>query len=186
MSAHDSPENPAHEALADLMPRIYEELRDIAHEELRNERANHTLQPTAVVHEAYLRISRRNSLPGDDLRHFRAVAAREIRRVLIDYARRRLATRRNQGQAPVTLQDEVAVLPSQPPVDFLALEESLQGLAEKHPRKVQLVELRFYGGLGLSECAEVLGISVRVAAEDWSFARAWLRRDLEREWERDE
>ncbi len=162
----------------DLAARVYDELRRVAARSLRGERAGHTLQATALVHEAYIRLSSQGDFEFRDAEHFRSIAARMIRRVLVDHARRRGAARRGGDRFRVTLAEDLSVT-VRADVDLLALDEALLEYAERDPRAVRLVELRFFGGLTMAEAAREIGVSERVAAEDWAMARAWLRRRLD-------
>lgn len=160
----------------DILPEVYEELRRIAALHLRRERRGHTLQPTAVVHEAWLRLSELEHLRIDDRRGFLVAAAGAIRRVLVDHARGRATRKRGGGAARVTLSglssDEDSTL------DLLALDDALAGLAALDPRKARVVELRHFGGLTIAEAAAALGVGTTTVEDDWAFARAWLRRRL--------
>lgn len=160
---------------ARLTELLYGELRGLAAGYLRSEGTGHTLQPTALVHEAFLRMTAQR-LEWNDRSHFLALAARTMRRVLVDHARRRLAGKRGNG---------VSVVVTAPPpdgddraLDVLALDDALQALAASDSRAAKVVELHFFGGLDVAETAEALGISAATAKRDWTFARAWLRRQL--------
>lgn len=158
-----------------LVPLVYEELRSVAAAHLRSEDVGHTLQPTALVHEAYLRlVGQQTAMVGRA--HFFALAAQAMRRVLVDHARRRNAQRRGGGRR-VTLQDDHAVTDEEP-IDLLALDAGLEKLARDHERPARTVELRYFGGLSMSQIADVLGVSKVTVKRDWSFARAWLYREL--------
>lgn len=158
-----------------LTELLYEELRKLAGSYLRGEAIGHTLQPTALVHEAFLRMTSQR-MEWQDRAHFMAIAAKTMRRVLLDHARRRLAGKRGKGEViAVTgpdMQDDSRAL------DMLALDDALQVLAEKDARAAKVVELHFFGGLNVAETADALGISPATAKRDWSFARAWLKREL--------
>jgi RNA polymerase sigma factor (TIGR02999 family) len=159
-----------------LLPLVYEALRDLAARQLRGERPGHTLQPTALVHEAFLRLVGQHEAGVQNRAQFFALAAQAMRRVLVDHARARAANKRDGGQR-VTLSESSAVgVPRE--LDVIALEVALEELKETDPRKVRLVELRFYGGLGVDEAAAALGISPATAAREWRMARAWLYRRL--------
>jgi RNA polymerase sigma factor (TIGR02999 family) len=166
----------AAESLDRLMGLVYEELRAVAARRLRDERPDHTLQPTALVHEAYLRLSRRPDLTWESRAHFFRVAARQIRRVLVDHARSRNRAKRSGRLLRVTLGEHGAV--TGPDVDVLALDEALSRLDEHAPQDRRIVELKFFGGLNEEEIATVLGISDRTVRRRWTFARAWLFREL--------
>lgn len=161
-----------------LFTLVYEELHRLASAHLARERADHTLQPTALVHEVYLRMFESESW--ENRRHFFGAAAVSIRRILIDNAREKQALKRGGGQArrPVDAADLPAELP-EPPEDLLALDEALKKLAVEHPQAARLVELRYFTGLTLEDAARMLDISPRTAGRLWKFARAWLRREIE-------
>ena len=162
----------------DLLERVYDELRAIAARRLRAERVGHTLQPTALVHEAYLRLG---EPPGGRWRgreHLLATASRAIRRVLVDHARRRASEKRGGRVLQFALQDEGELHPASPPVDLPALDDALEGLRRLCGRQARVVELRFFGGLTGDEAARALGVSPRTVDGDWKMARAWLRREL--------
>lgn len=159
-----------------LLPQVYDALRRIARQQLRGERRGHTLDTTALVHEAYLKLVGQN---GDfqNRAHFYALASMAMRRILINYAHKRLAAKRGGGQAPVTFQDEV--YPGEtPPEALVALDEALDRLARLSERQSQVVTYHFFGGLTHEEIAHVLGISVPTVRRDWRLARAWLAREV--------
>lgn len=160
-----------------LMPLVYDELRRLASSFMRRERSDHTLQPTALVHEAYMRLVDQRSVEWRDRSHFLAIAAQAMRRILVDHARRRGAEKRGGGNR-VTLQESMAVSEGQE-VDVLALEEALHELETLDERQVRVVELRFFGGLTVEETAEALGVSAPTVVRDWRHAKAWLRRRLD-------
>jgi len=166
------------EALQQLLPTVYDELRRMAARRLRRERDDHTLQPTALVHEAYLRLAEQCKVHWQDRAHFFAIAARIMRRVLVDHARRANAAKRvSAGQkVPLELAPPVATLPN---LDLLDLDRTLQRLAELDQRQAEIVELRFFGGLTVEEVARVLGISEATVAREWRMARVWLYRELQ-------
>jgi len=159
-------------ALDRLMPLVYEELRGIARRHLSLE-APQTLQSTALVHEAYVRLIDQNRVQWRDRAHFFAVAARLIRRILLDHARRRHAEKRGGGAQRLTLEDAAAPQSGRN-VDLIALDQALDTLAELDPTQAQVVELRFFAGLTIAETAEALGISTATVERDWITARAWL------------
>ncbi|HEX2645056.1 MAG TPA: sigma-70 family RNA polymerase sigma factor [Thermoanaerobaculia bacterium] len=161
------------EAAARLFPLVYENLRRIAAWQLRRERVSHTLQATAIVHEAYLRLSGQPGLEWPSRAQFFAFAAHLIRRILVDHARHRNRAKREGRYEKVTL-SEVADLALERSPDLLALDEALSDLEKVDPRKATVVELRFFGGLSLEEVAEQLGISEETVSRDWRRARAWL------------
>lgn len=166
------------DALGRLLPLVYDELRVLAKAQLRGERATHTLSATALVHEAYLRLSDRDQLTPGDRRHFFAIAAQAMRRVLIDYARTRNRKKRGAGQAPESLDDHVAFLTDEAADELLALNEALERLARANERAARVVEQRFFAGLTLEETAEVLDVSLKTVQRDWLLARAWLRKEI--------
>jgi len=165
------------EALDALVPEVYQELRRAARVRLANERAGHSLQPTDLVHEAFMRLEGYGRIAWKDRAHFFAVAARVMRRVLVDRARRRGAAKRGGPQRTVTLSESRSPARSMD-VDVLALSQALARLAERDPRQCEVVELRYFGGLSQEEIAEVLGISVPTVKRDWRVAKLWLRREL--------
>ena len=155
---------------------VYAELRAIAAKHLRGERPGHSLHPTALVNEAYLRLRGLDNVPWHGRAHFFAIAARIMRRVLVDHARANLAQKRGGGSAMVELEDhlEEGVAPSMDAAELIDLDRALDQLAAEEPRLSRLIELRFFGGLNIDEVSEVLGCSPRTAKRDWAFARAWL------------
>ena len=159
-----------------LVPIVYEELRRLAHHYMRGERSGHTLQTTALVNEAYMRLAGIDALQWRDRAHFFAMAATLMRRVLVDYARQRARDKRGAGVS-VTSLDENALAP-QPAVDVVALDEALQQLAAVDLRQSRIVELRFFAGLSVEETAEALGISEATVKRDWATARLWLYNEL--------
>lgn len=165
------------EALARLLPLVYDELRQIAARQLRKERADHTLQPTAVVHEAFLKLVDLPRLQWQDRAHFLAVASRLMRQVLVDYARARDALKRGGNQPQVDHAEQVVAIEGEQ-IDMLALDGALQRLAALDAEQAQLVELRFFGGLTIAETAEVLHSSPATVKRDWDTARTWLFREL--------
>jgi RNA polymerase sigma factor (TIGR02999 family) len=167
-------------ALEQLIPVVYEELRDLAAHYIRRERSDHTLQPTALVHEAYMRLAGHVEQHGADWRdraHFFGVAARVMRQVLVDYARAHQAAKRGSGQTRVTLSEGVRVVEEET-IDLLALEVALTRLAQLDAEQARLVELRFFAGLTVEETAEVVGRSPTTVKREWRAARAWLHREL--------
>lgn len=157
----------------DLMPRIYGELKQLAAAQLRKERPGHSLQTTALVHEAYLRITNNESMEWKNRMHFFAMAAKIMRRILVDHARRRNAAKRGGPSPRIELTDGLQVTNEQ--CDLLEdLDEALQRLADMDPRQAQVVELRYFAGLNESQIGELLGISPRTVKRDWAMARAWL------------
>lgn len=161
------------QAAESLLPLVYDELRRVAAAQLAQERPGHTLQATALVHEAYLRLIGGGAESWENRRHFFAAAAEAMRRILVDRARRKRRVRHGGGHQRVEL--DAAEIPIEtPPGDLLALDEALDQLASEDPQKAELVKLRFFAGLGEQEAAELLGISRATAARHWAYARAWL------------
>jgi len=167
-------------AAAELLPRIYDELRALAGGFLSKERLEHTLQPTALVHEAYMRVVQQTGVAWKNPGHLRALSAQAMRRVLVDHARSKKAEKRGGGQRAITLQSELIQAETGQVLDALALEDALRKLAERDERQARIVELRFFGGLTNREVAEELGVSETTVEDDWRFARAWLNRELAR------
>ena len=165
------------DAAARLMPLVYEELRRLARDYLRRERGDHTLQPTALVHEAYLRLVDDSRVNWQNRAHFYGIAAKLMRRILVDHARARNAEKRG-GQVPKVPLDEARDLPPAATNDLVALDGALQDLARNYPRKSEVVELKFFGGLEANEIAEVLQVSPKTVLRDWQFAKLWLCREL--------
>lgn len=155
----------------------YKELRRLAGHYMKSERPEHTLQPTALVHEVYLRIFSDEPLEWNDRKHFFAVAAKQMRRVLLDYARSHAAKRRGGDHQRLSIQD-VDTLPAKPNTDLIDLDQALEHLEKVDARASQVVELRYFGGLTESEAASVLGISVATLKRDWEFGRAFIARQL--------
>ncbi len=160
-----------------LFSAVYQELRNLAAQFFRREAKGNTLQPTALVHEAYVKLVDQTGVDWRGRTHFFAVAGQAMRRILVDHARRRHAAKRGGRQKRVLL-DEDLVAGIQPNDDILALDEALSKLAKLDPGQAQMVELRFFGGLSVAEAAEVLGMSKRAAEREWTMVRAWLRREL--------
>jgi len=165
------------EALDRLMPLVYDELRRLASRHLRRERPDHTLQTTALVHEAYLALVGQRQANWQNRAQFFAIAAQLMRRILVDYARSQQAAKRGGDYLKVSL-DEAAALPDKKSADLLALDEALDRLANLDPQQSRVVELRIFGGLSVEETAEALGISPRTVKREWSMARAWLHQQL--------
>jgi RNA polymerase sigma factor (TIGR02999 family) len=163
----------------DLFRLVHQELRRIARRYVVRWRRGQTLQTTAVVNEAYVRLVAQRGSSWQDRAHFYAVSAKAMRHILIDYARSRGSAKRGGGLGPVTL-DEAAVAPVEKPADLVALDDALAGLAQDYPRRSQVVELRYFGGLTNEEIAEVLKVSPATVERDWRYARAWLHQKLER------
>ncbi len=162
-------------ALQVLFPLVYDELRRISAHLLRRERADHTLQPTALVHEAYLRMVDQTRVDWQSRAHFLAIAAQMLRRVLVDYARAKHRAKRGSGRIVLSLQDVPGPAPN---LDVLALDEALIELARIDPQQSRIVECRFFAGISIEETAASLGISPATVKRDWAVARAWLYRRL--------
>ncbi len=160
-----------------LMPLVYDELRRLAHQHMRREKPGHMLQTTALVHEAYLRLIDQSQVHFENRAHFFAIAARLMRQILVDDARRRNSEKRGGGEVPVAL-DDASNLAQVEAANVLALDEALTLLAKKDRRQSEIVELRFFGGLSIEETAEVLNVSPGTVVRDWTFARAWLNDEM--------
>lgn len=165
-------------ALNKLMPLVHEELRKLAHHYMRQERAGHTLQTSALVNEAYLRLVDQPNVRWESRAHFYGIAAQAMRQILVEYARGRAAAKRGGGIRRVEL-DEATILMNEPAAELVALDEALKNLSALDERKSRVVELRFFGGMSVEETAEVLDIHPNTVVRDWSMAKAWLRRELE-------
>jgi RNA polymerase sigma factor (TIGR02999 family) len=165
------------DALRQLMPFVERELRQVASRYMRGERPGHTLQPTALVNEAYLRLAGVKHVHWQNRAHFLAVSARTMRRILVDMARAKGYQKRG-GRMPVASLDDVDVASPEPGPDLVALHDALEALSAAGARKGQVVELRFFGGLTVNETADVLGVSPDTVMRDWAFAKAWLLREL--------
>lgn len=159
-----------------LAPVVYDELHQLASALMQRERGDHTLQPTVLVHDAYLRLIGQRDIAWQGRKHFYGIAAQAMRRLLVDHARRRDALKRDGGER-VTLEHAV-VSDTGRPLELLALDTALERLAALHERSARLVELRFFTGLEIDEAAEVLGVARATAVRDWTFARAFLQREL--------
>ena len=164
------------EALEVLVPLVYDQLRRLAHNYLRHERPDHTLQSTALVHEAYIGLLKQGDKEFENRAHFFAVSAKLMRQILVESARRRYAAKRQGGQR-LFLDDMVGLVRSKT-VDLVSLDDALNELARLDPRQSRVVELRFFGGLSIEETAEVLGISPASVKRDWATARIWLRHEI--------
>lgn len=164
------------EALNSLVPRIYRELRRQAHRYLRYERPGHTLQTTALVHEAYLRLHDKGPAHYENRAHFFAISAQLMRQILVDHARSRKAAKRNGG-ARLTLEDVTGMVPTRS-VDLIELDDALKSLAQLDEQQSLVVELRFFGGLSIEETSQVLRISPATVKRDWATARVWLHRNM--------
>jgi len=167
-------------ALDELMPVVYDELRRLAQSYLSRERPGHTLQTTALVHEAYLRLVDQRSVDWQNRAQFFGIAAQMMRRILINHAKERSAQKRQGYATKVSLDDAVSFF-EQREVDLVALDEALNGLAVLDPQQTQIVELRFFGGLTIAEVAEVVGLSPATIKREWDSAKLWLRRELSSE-----
>lgn len=164
-------------ALEELLPLVYEELHRIAGAYLRSQRPGHTLQATALLNEAYIKLAGAEPQEWSGRTHFFATAAAIMRNILVDHARARLAEKRGGGLTPVTLEEAMDHAAGKSP-DLLALDDALKALAEKDERKARVLELRYFGGLSVEETADVLGLSVATVGREARFATAWLRREM--------
>ncbi len=164
-------------AREELVPVVYDELRILAESYMRKERPGHTLQPTALVNEAWLKLADQTRVEWKGRAHFFGIAAQAMRRILVDHHRKRSAARRGGGGTSVTLVDGPAET-FQDPLDFIALDEALEELAELDPRAARIVELKFFGGLSVEETAEVLDVSTPTVKRDWRTAKAWLYNEM--------
>ena len=177
---NESSQSPGDRPPGDLLDVVYDELRALASAYLSKERSDHTLQTTALVHEAWLRLSQRQDRRFDDRAHFFRAAALAMRRILLHHAEKRAAQKRGGGQRGMSM-DEKIEAPGGPDtnwVEILALNDALKRLAEVDAQKAQVVELRYFGGCSIEETAEALGIGTATVERDWRFARAWLRNAL--------
>jgi RNA polymerase sigma-70 factor (ECF subfamily) len=164
------------DAINDLLPLVYDELHRLARSYFRRERGEHTLQPTALVHEAYIRLVDQRA-PMESRGHFLAVAATQMRRILLDYARKNHAVRRGGRDEKVLLEDTMAISEQQP-VDMISLDAALHKLEGLDPGQAQMIELRFFGGLSIEETAAIMGISPATVKRGWTSARAFLHREI--------
>ena len=167
------------QALEVLMPLVYNELHGLARYYLRGERSGHTLQPTALIHEAYLRLVQQGPFQAESRNHFVALAATLMRQILVDYARHHRAAKRG-ADCRVTLSDDIDHPAQAQDMDVLALDDALNQLAQRDSQQSRIVELRFFAGLTVEETAAILGISPATVKRDWSLARAWLSRQIKR------
>ncbi len=165
-----------HQALDRLMPLVYEHLKHLAHARLREERPDHTLNTTALVHEAYLKLVDITQVRYENRRHFFATASQVMRHVLVSYARKRKAQKRGGGAHDMTMDEERLVIPDAYAETLLALDESLRAFEEKYPREGQVVEFRYFVGLTNQEIAEALGVSISTVERFLRFAKTWIRR----------
>jgi len=166
------------QALDRLIPLVYAELRRIAHAQLRTERADHTLQPTALVHELYFRMAGREQLSFNDRAHFLGVAAHTMRKILIDYARIRNAAKRDRGREKISI-GEAGEIPFQRPSAVVTLDDALNALEQQDPLLARLIELRYFGGMTAEEASVVLELEVSEVRRELKLAHAWLRRELD-------
>ena len=167
-------------ALNELTPLVHEELHRLAHNHMRRERQGHTLQTSALVNEAYMRLIDQRNVRWQNRAQFFSIASRLMRRILVDHARSHHYAKRGGGIRPVSL-DEAAIVAQERAAELVALDEALKSLASIDPRKCQVVELRFFGGMTVEESAEVLGVSAATVMREWSTAKAWLHRAMEEE-----
>src|SRR5215472_14145052 len=167
------------EALQKLIPLVYDELHQLAHHYMTREQPGHLLQTTALVNEAYLRLIDAGQVNWQNRAHFFAISAQVMRRILVEFARSRQGQKRGAGATPVSLDEELLVTGER--ADLVALDDALKALAAIDPRKSQMVELRFFGGLSVEEAAEVLKISPGTVMRDWKLAKVWLLREMREE-----
>jgi RNA polymerase sigma factor (TIGR02999 family) len=163
----------------EMFPLVYDELRRIAARKLRSERTSHTLSATALVHEAWLELTKLDRIKWQNRSHYMALAAQAMRRILIDYAVARRRQKRGGGVAPVHIDGEVWAVAETRGEDLLALDEALERLAAMNERQARIVEYRFYGGMSVEETADALKISPATVKREWATARAWLNRELQ-------
>ena len=164
-------------ALDKLMPLVYEELHRLAHQHMRREKPGHMLQTSALLNEAYLRLVDQSRLHWENRGHFFGIAARLMRQILVDEARRRSFAKRGGGMIQIPL-EEAATATQQQSVNVVALDDAMKSLEKIDERKSRIVELRFFGGMSIEETAEVLKVSPGTVMRDWTFARAWLRKEM--------
>jgi len=162
---------------AQLMPLVYEELRRLAHRYMRREKPGHTLQTAALVNEAYVRLVGQNNIQWESRAHFFGIAARLMRQILVDQARRRNFAKRGGGAIRVSLNEATAIA-EEPSANVMALDEALKNLESIDPRQSRIIEMRFFGGMSIEETAEALKVSPGTVMRDWTFARAWLRTEM--------
>lgn len=167
------------EALDSLMPLVYAELRRLAQHYLSRERSDHTLQSTALVHEAYLRLAGQNPPHWENRAHFFGIAAHIMRQILVEYARAKNTAKRGAGSCKITLDDALEIQ-QKTDVDVIALDAALDRLSELDPQQSRIVEMRFFAGLTIEDTAEVIGVSPATVKRDWTSARAWLHREIAR------
>ena len=166
------------EVVNQILPHIYDELRRLAGTYLRKERSNHTLQPTALVHEGYMKLIDQRQVKWQNRAHFFGIAAQVMRRILMDHARKHLANKRGGDAEILPIEEEILVVSHDKSAELVALDDALQQLAEVDPQKARIVELRYFGVLSIEETAEVVGISVPTVNRHWRMAKAWLYSEL--------
>jgi RNA polymerase sigma factor (TIGR02999 family) len=164
--------------LENLMPLVYDELRRLASRSLRKERPGHTLQTTALIHEAYLKLVNQRDAKWQNRSHFFAIASQAMRRILVDYARERHREKRGGSAENLPIEEAAFVASQEKSVDLVALDEALTRLAKFDERQAKVVELRYFSGLDIDETAEVLGISNATVRRDWNIAKAWLKQEI--------
>lgn len=162
------------EVVNQILPHIYDELRRLAGSYLRRERSDHTLQPTALVHEAYMKLVDQKAVKWQNRAHFFGIAAQVMRRILMDHARKHKAEKRGGDADKLPLEEEILLVSQESSNQLLALDEALETLARLDPQKAKIVELRYFGGLSIEETAEVMGVSVPTINRQWRMAKAWL------------
>ena len=168
------------QAEAQLIPLVYDELRRLASRYLNRERGDHTLQPTALVHEAFLRMVNEDQPPWQNRAHFFGVAARLMRQILVDHARRRQSLKRGGSREQTDLDEEFTVYSPEKSAELVALDEALDRLAHQDERQSRVVEMKYFVGLDIDDIAKVLGISPRTVKRDWTMAKAWLHQEMTR------
>lgn len=162
------------EVVNQILPHIYDELRKLASSYLRRERSDHTLQPTALVHEAYMKLIDQKKVRWQNRAHFFGIAAQVMRRILLDHARKHKADKRGGEAEKLPLEEEILVVSHEKSAELIALDDALEALAAIDPQKAKIVELRYFGGLSIEETAEVMGVSVPTINRQWRMAKAWL------------
>jgi RNA polymerase sigma-70 factor, ECF subfamily len=162
------------EAVNQILPLIYSELRKLASSYLRRERSNHTLQPTALVNEAYIKLIDQKKVKWQNRAHFFGIAAQVMRRILLDHARKHTAEKRGGDAEVLPIEEEILVVSHEKSAELIALDEALDNLAKIDEQKAKIVELRYFGGLSIEETAEVIGVSVPTINRQWKMAKAWL------------
>lgn len=166
------------EVVNQILPHIYDELRRLASSYLRRERSNHTLQPTALVHEAYMKLIDQSRVKWQNRAHFFGIAAQVMRRILMDHARKHTAEKRGGDAELLPIEEEILIVSHDKSAELIALDDALQQLAEMDERKARIVELRYFGGLSIEETAEVLRVSVPTVNREWRMAKAWLYSEI--------